>query len=325
MPSSNIVFVMEKLYHARQLSPHITCRWPGVKVFAILTRYLGLYEFRYPRGLKFSDFPYISDPSWQPRIFEGAPQSKVVELVNGNVRNTDLEPTDILTPSGTIWYACEPDSSGANAYHVLLRQCLGPAAAAVERPALLLYAYDTSSIEFSLDYPSSTASQEFQTMLRHGEAKRFFDYNFNVNALALFGICLRKVGVDTDRYSLSKYALQLMYALQGLQLTEGAVLRMMEHWPGTGRYAPSELGSPASRAPILEGLCSAGLLERSGRQVALSANGAALLSWLHPDCEDPDLPARLQVWQNGWPCSKERMSRYLRTFFGKQARFKPSV
>ncbi|MNP43763.1 hypothetical protein D3C76_1376030 [compost metagenome] len=155
-----------------------------------------------------------------------------------------------------------------------------------------------------------------------GEAKRFFDFNYNVNALLLFGECLRQVGVSTDRYGMSKYSLQLLYALRGQPpLKESRVLSLMHQWRGTGRYPPTPLGSAASSADILSGLVDAGLMLEENNHISLSPRGTAFLELLHPDCADPDLPARLEAWQRDWPSAKEKMNRYLRTFFGKQVRY----
>ena len=320
---SSIVLVLEKPSQAHQLAPLLATRWPGQRVFAIYTLYLGLYEFRYPRGLTFADLPYTCDPTWKARKFDVTPTVLVVELVNGDVRKTGLEPAQVLATAETIWYGCNPDASGANAYQVLLTQCLGAESAALERPALFLRALDTTSLQSALDAPSSTADPLFRTWLNRGEAKRFFDFNYNVNALALFGACLRTVGVDTEGYGLSKYGLQLLYALKGASpLTEAQVFRMMDQWPGTGRYGPSGLGSPASRSTILEGLIEAGLLERTERLISLSGRGNDFLGLLHPDCQDQDLPGRLNEWQSQWPESRGKIERYLRTFFGKQLRFR---
>ncbi|HCE7248298.1 TPA: hypothetical protein NHR53_006199 [Pseudomonas aeruginosa] len=323
---SSIVLVLEKPSQAHKLAPLLATRWLGQRVFAIYTLYLGLYEFRYPRGLTFSDLPYTRDPVWKARKFDVTPPVLVVELVNGDVRKTDLEPAQVLATAETIWYGCDPDASGANAYQVLLTQCLGAESAALERPALFLYALDTASLQSALDAPSSTADPLFLTWLNKGEAKRFFDFNYNVNSLSLFGECLRDVGVDTTGYGLSKYSLQLLYAFKGASpITEVQVLRLMDEWPGTGRYGLSGLGSPASRAPILLGLIDVGLLERSEKLISLSARGHDFLGLLHPDCQDLDLPARLAEWQSQWPESRGKIERYLRTFFGKQLRYRSAL
>lgn len=69
---------------------------------------------------------------------------------------------------------------------------------------------------------------------------------------------------------------------------------------------------------------SLGLLIGSHPGNPISARGQALLESLHPDCEDPDLPYRLDTWVRDGEASLPAMDRYIRTFFGKQLRFSRS-
>jgi hypothetical protein len=248
----------------------------------------------------------------------------VVELINGQVNQTKLNPFEVIAGAGEIWFGCDPDHSGANGYDVLLTQCLGAEEAAKERPALIFRSMADEDIIRMLATPTTTADPRYREWSNKGHAKRFFDFNFNVNSLALFGDCLRKVGVDTSDFGMSKYALQLLYWLRGQQpLSEGRICWSMDKWTGTGRYEPFEIGSPASRASIVTQLRTAGLTAFQDNLTVITERGNDFLNLLHPDCEDPDLSARLDSWQADWPNSKAAMSRYLRTFFGKQSRFKP--
>jgi hypothetical protein len=231
----------------------------------------------------------------------------------------------VVKSAGEVWFACDPDHSGANAYDVLLTQCLGADEASKGRPALILRSYIEADIIRTLYNPTTTADPQFREWSNQGAAKRFFDYNFNVNSLALFGDCLRKVGVDTSDFGMSKYGLQLLYWQRGQEpLSEGRIIRSMEDWVGTGRYQPCGIGSAASRASIMTQLRRAGLTAYEDRLTVITDRGNDFLNLLHPDCEDPDLSARLAAWQADWPNSKAPMARYLRTFFGKQSRFKPA-
>jgi hypothetical protein len=320
---SSVVLILEKPVQARYLAPLAATYWPGQRVLAIYTLYLGLYEFRYPRGLAFSDIPYTRVPEWKERRFENPHPSLVVELSSGEVCKTDLQPAQVIASATTIWYGCDPDVSGANAYQVLLTQCLGAEAAAMERPAMFLTGLDETSIKKALSASTTTEDPLFQDWLKRGEAKRFFDFNYSVNSLVLFGACLRNVGVDTSNYVLSKYSLQLLYFLNSSSdHHEWRLFSLMEQWPGTGRYGPSSLGSAASRAVIIEGLIGARMVERADGLVCISNRGREFLGQLHPDCQDQDLPARLAEWQSNWPSSRSNIERYLRTFFGKQLRFR---
>lgn len=328
---TQIVFVTEKPSHAKLLAPHIQRRWPDAKLFIVLTLYIGPYEFSYPRGLKMADYPYIAEPTWKPRKSFGVPHdfnvnSLVMKIEGGELHSTAFTPGDVLRDSDDIWYACDADHTGAHAYYVLLSQTLGFEGSAAEHPMLMLTALDEASLVRAFDSASTTHSAEFKELLRHGMAKRYFEYNFNVNALAVLTPCLRSVGIDTDTYWLSKYSLQLLYALRDQPpIKENSLLRMMEKWRGTGRYDLSELGSPASRYAMIEGLKRVGLIDSNDGKLSLSERGGVLLDSLHPDCHDPDLPSRLGLWQQNWPASKPHIERYLRTFFGKQKRFSAHI
>lgn len=311
----HVVLVVEKPSTLRALAPHLATRWPG-KVYAITTLYFGLYEFRYPRGLGMADFPFIEDPAWKVRPQELPP---VFEIHNGEAHRCSLEPADLLRNTSSICFAADPDATGAVNFHALLSECLGVTAACESRPALYLPSLDARSIIQALESNCTTSDTWFESARNAGIARRFFDYNFNVNAMALLGPILGRVSRASRDYLVSKYSLQLLYALRDRSpaRSDEDLLRAMQEWQGSGRYATRGMGSPASRSEILAGLRSAGLMDG----LALSTSGRAFLDLLHPDCFDPDLPGRICQWEKDWPASRSKMERYLRTFFGKQKRF----
>lgn len=318
----SIVLVMEKPNTAREIAPLLANRWPDQQIFIIFTLHLGLFEFQYPRGLSFSSLPYAEDPIWKRRNPDGQTFTHFAELCAGKLKRIDVEPEALLNNANEIWFACDPDYMGVIAYHVLLTKVMGSESAAVERPALMLTSLDMDSVKKTIDKPSSTESPFFKSCLNAGMAKRFFDFNFNINSMVILGECLRRVGVDTDYFSISKYALQLLYCLKAKKpLAEYKVFGLMDKWSGTGRYPTSELGSPMSRHDIIQRLLDAELLKSENSKISISAKGLAFLNELHPDCQDLDIPARIRQWQSDWPNSKNQMSRYLKTFFGKQIRF----
>jgi hypothetical protein len=61
---------------------------------------------------------------------------------------------------------------------------------------------------------------------------------------------------------------------------------------------------------------------KSRNFVSLSENGRKFLQALHPDCQDFDLPFRLQEWQK-LPSeeARKKIDKYLLTWFGRQKRF----
>lgn len=327
-----VVVVSEKPFCGRVLAPYLTARWPDHRILLVYTYSLGLYEFRYPRDMRFADTPYILEPQWKLR---GNVGHAVWEIRGKEVVPCDSPLTTSLLDAETICYACDPDARGASAWHVLLSQVLGKEGAAVPRPLIELPSYDPATLlrEIHGDL-ATTQSATFTARLNAGVAKRFFDFNFNVNAMILLGEALRQTGDATAQASrsigMSKYGLQLLYHLRqsrGTEVSEDDVMQSMQAWRGTGRYAVDNasdvgLGSASSRDLILENLLSLHLTELvgSGAQslYRITSQGLRFLDLLHKDCEDPDLPFRLHQWEQSWPASQAPMERYLRTFFGKQ-------
>ena len=311
------VFVVENEHALRAIAPQVATRFNS-PTYAVTTRYLGLYEFRYPRGLGMPDLPFIGEPNWKPRQ---QPRPVVFEVAMGHIRPANLDLSGLLSSAAQIWFAADPDPAGAVAFHVLLSETIGGGAARAPHPALHLQGRDKHSVSNAFDSPATTYAPWFHSALNAGIARRFFDFNFNVNALALFGPALRKSTPTSHSHIVSKYSLQLLYALRESTSwgNDKELLQAMETWEGSGRYAACCMGSPASRPEILKGLRTAGLLNG----VELSAQGKAFLDLLHPDCRDPDLPGRIGQWEQEWPTARPKVERYLRTFFGKQKRFSP--
>lgn len=313
------VFVFEKLATLKMVAPLLSAHWAGPR-FAVTLNYLGHYEFRYPRGLGMSAFPFIGEPQWKPRHPSNG-QFSAFSIADSGAQPCDRTVQDLLEGAASIVFAADPDRSGVNAFHVLLEQCLGFDQAMTGRPAIMLYALDPASVGKALNEVGSTHDDWFVALRNAGVARKFFDFNYNTNSLVIFGQVLRQLDSVPSSFQLSKYGLQLLYSLRDKPaLNESSVMRRMHNWAGTGRYVPSQLGSAASQHSILLGAVEAGLIENSDG-FALSPSGHALLNHLHPDCQDLDLPARLEKWESEWPASKPKIERYLRTVFGKQKRF----
>lgn len=320
-----ILLVCEKPSVTRHVLPAVERAnvWPGHKVLALETLYpLGRFSFDYRRGLAFHDLPTVIEPCWRPR--EGMPWTRHVDAYGQVASYPDVSPDDAVKGASQIVFACDPDVRGAMAFHVLLAETLGAPAADLPRPAIWLTSLNEASIETAIGAMGSTDEAAFRNLVKAGHARRFFDYNFNINAMMLFSVAFRACGlIGHGPFAVSKFGLQLLYFLRDQQLGEGALIAQMSQWPGTGRYLPASLGSPSSYAAIIDQLRDAHLVEkRDGTQaVRLTETGRAFLDRLHPDCKDADLPQRLRLWETEWPASRPAMDRYLRTFFGKQRRF----
>lgn len=330
-----VVLVVEKPSVARALAGSLRKRFPQSDLAVVFAPFVfgasTAIVPHYPRGLKLKDYPRVTAP-----VFDLNPVDKLAEAFKPKMIQADgaliacdpsIQPADLIRSADRILCATDPDASGASAFETLITLAAGP-----ERlnacDAISLYALDAASIEKAIDALSPYKTSPMSALAAQGMVKRYFDWNWNVNGLAVLGHAMRLAGVPADAPPLSKYALQLLYALRdGRSLTESGVHSLMAHWPGTGRYTQKQprsvdgLGSPASRNQILANLRAADLLQWTESQVRLSDRGLALLTALHPDCEDPDLPFRLADWCAQGVEAYPAIFRYLKTFFGKQMRF----
>ncbi|MEX3983787.1 hypothetical protein AB4Y45_32915 [Paraburkholderia sp. EG287A] len=357
----NILIVTEKPSVSQAIAPLARKHWPFDNITFVHANPYGNIQFSYPRGLKLREYPLVTEPRNRLALWESWLCAPFVMGADGSLAKGVMS-AELFTAAERIVCACDPDATGAVAFDVLMTEVLG-SGHADNCATLELYALDAASIEYA--FANMKPYVEVCARGRAaGRVKRYFDWNWNVNSLAIFGMVQRNAGVVPTAPPLSKYALQLLYGLRSRQpMTEGKIVWLMKHWPGTGKYSPSgrgdgEMGGPASRTPIIENLLAAGCLARivdsagdpripasrmqiieklvdAGR-IAPSADvartvyvvsplGHVLLNSLHPDCEDPDLPFRLDAWCAKGEESKPAIDRYIRTFFGKQLRYMGAV
>lgn len=333
-----VIIVSERPSLSRAIAPTARAHWPTADITFVHAVPYGNIKFVYPRGLRMQDYPQVSEPvhglvSWSrwacaPVILDAEGLLTEVPMGEEHITEADL-----------IVYACDPDHTGAVAFDVLMAVVFGDDRA-LQCPALRLWSLDEPSVKkaFTEMKPFGEACAR---SLEYGLVKRYFEWNWNVNAFAVLGDAVRRAGVPAEAPPLSKYSLQVLFAMRTTaSVGEGKLISLMTRWPGTGRYpypknqAPF-LGSCASQSQILENLVIAGLLDRrptvlsgpvglhegSPTVLVLSDRGRAVLALLHPDCEDPDLPFRLDAWCDQGSAAKSAIDRYIKTFFGKQLRF----
>lgn len=331
----HVLIVTEMPSFARVLAPLARAHWPQDDITFFNVVPFANIKHRYPRGLKWADCPHI-----------GPAQSKLAGWTEWHGQPMHLDEGGDLTAADTIFpsliqeanevvFACDPDASGAAAFEILLSSFM-PAGCLAACPSLWCPSWSQEALASALQRmrPFSEVAAD---ALAAGRIKRYFDWNWNTNSLVVLSRTMRQVGAPADAPPMSKYALQLLYAMRGLsqpEVSDSHVVHLMAHWKGTGRYqrmggSPScSLGGPTSYAAILENLAAAGFVERipraagaDGSITQISSLGRSFLDALHPDCEDADLPFRLTAWCRTGESAKPAIDRYIRTFYGKQMRF----
>lgn len=326
-----IVIAAEKPSTSSILAPYARKHWPSADICFIHTIPYLHFLFDYPRGLKWSDYPWIGNPQYKAVGWaEGRWRPQRVTSA-GELQDRDFSDEDLVSAEEII-FACDPDHTGALAFSTLLQLKLGNDSWQ-NRPSLWLRSLAPDDVEKTFGFMPRFIDAAGH-LLRYGEAKRYIDFNWNANALAVLGRTARITGLAEDAPPMSKYALQLLFSLRDSNsISVGQAIENMSRWPGTGKYGrmAENFGSEASRTTIVSNLVDAELLKqmkiqldakRFSTHIEVAPKGHEYLRLLHPDCADLDLPFRISEWcLQGLEVSKPKIDRYIRTFFGKQIRY----
>jgi hypothetical protein len=320
-PFDTVIF-SEKPFLSREIAPFLARQHNPHSTLIVHLMLAGPARFTYRRGLPLSAYPLISAPEYKLEPSHPWRACSLSALAGGVVSAvSDEDAIRAIEGASTFVFAGDPSASSINAFHGALALLRPDLPARGEHCAYIFS--DLSQEALSRAMRNVTTTRALDGLAEQCAVKRYFEFNWNQNALVLFGRALRCAGAPADAM-LSKFGLQALYFLQAQgSLTHGAFCHHMCRWVGTGKYAPAEMGSCASRHAILEGLHAAGLITMSPA-CEMTPVGEELLALLHPGCRDVDLPARLAAWmQGGLVASQPAMDRYLRTVFGRQARFQP--
>lgn len=324
----NILIVAEKPALSRALAPFARKHWPDANItFIHASPYSEIIPV-YPRGRPLRDYPLTAEPEFRLAAWEKWWSCALVVGKRSAVYRREMG-EHLFREANLVVSACEPDHTGAATFETVVRAMYGD-----DRvpgcPALLFHDMEDETLQAALEN-LRPFGEIHAGSLAYGRMKRYFDWNWNANALVVLGEVQRRAGLPAGAPPLSKNSLQLLYGLRSRgEISEYDIVTLMSHWAGTGRYKQDGpwqpgIGSVLSTGHILKNLGDAGLLDvvqgEGMRQRKVSDRGHALLGLLHPDCEDPDLPFRLDAWCDQGSAAKSAIDRYIKTFFGKQMRF----
>lgn len=288
--------------------------------------YLGNRRFNFPRGLKWSDFPYVGEPSYRPIEIDDTRPVKGISSLSKRRNVMGDEGRKALLSADHILFLMDPNSTCAH----LSDRFLSDQFQTIPWEKTL-YPVITDLTDDGMLRALSTAKRadDYVTSYKgHSELRRFFDYNFLVNSFALLGgTVMQDAGLGGPVPS--KYGLQLLYdAVETGPLGDGHRIERMIRWKGTGKYNAAHydgVGSPTSQAAIVEDLVRGGFFSRTGNMTDITDGGRRYLELLHPNCRDEDLPFRIADWTKLPEAeARAKITRYLRTFFGKQKVFMES-
>lgn len=290
--------------------------------FPVMDWFASQGRFKVPHGTKWRELPVTSEVSYRPMTCVAARSQLGAHRRDGGPH--------ILSEAVARAYLEDADEilvlvdGNGSSFHMAHRFITDIAGDKRWRYITAPWVVDFSEVGRRKSMTEVRPLKEFALpLISYGATKRYFEYNYLLNARPLIGAAAREAGLYSNIPS--KYGLQLLYqALDAGRQNDGLRIEAMARWNGTGKYDRREynmgLGSPASRASIIDQLVAGGFMARSLKtSTEVTDEGRQFLELLHPDCCDPDLPFRLHDWCNlPDEDAHQAIDRYMRTFFGKQ-------
>lgn len=291
---------------------------PDDEVSFIFVSPFGTRLLDVPRDLPLSQVPVLSEPRWK---------LDVRQTHSGRDFYVSIDLPSALSQADVLICATDDSYGGTFNFVNLLRHHGIPLTDDIMRWRI------TSLVDVDLDRSLQEmvpiTHPDVMHQVRQGEARRYFDYNFAINALPVLGMLLRRAGAPASANFVSKNGLQMIQHLvreDASPMTRESLMRLMSEWPGSGKYGDHPMGSSMSHAKIIDDLRDAGLLqalpddEDQPLLLEVTTAGRAFVASLHRGMKDPDLPHRMARWADEWPASKPNIDRYLRTMWGRQKR-----
>jgi hypothetical protein len=318
---------------SRSFAPHLA-HWLGEDVVYVHSFYFTAVRAVYPKALHWADLPVCLPPQFSicrdAKRLDWRPRRAVLENGQWTIRPLDGENQwHILNAARREDIVVCDARNDPCSYYLHKMLMLGCPAYAADPRVPYAAPTDWNGAAFAEAVAMAADERMFLTpdepIIRSTELKKFFEYNFNANAAPLFGEAVERAGGARSRV-MTKFMLPALALFAEKSLTDGQAIQHLQDWSGTGKYeGRAEIGSPASRASLLENLLHMRLLARHSQRpqrLHLTMAGERFLKlFVHKDCLDPDLPFRLNLWSElPEATAKAKMARYLNTYFGKQKR-----
>lgn len=304
--------------------PHIDFNLVPV-YFPVFEWFASQGRFKIPHGTKWRELPVTSEVRYRPMSCEASRSQLGTHRRDGGAHFlSEAVAKAYLDDANEILVLVDGNGSSLHMAHHFISEIVGDKR---WRYITAPWIVDLSDGGIQKAMTEARPIKEFGLpLIAYGATKRYFEYNYLLNARPLIGAAAREAGLYANIPS--KFGLQLLYqALDAGRQNDGLRIQSMARWNGTGKYDGREydmgLGSPASRATIVEQLVAGGFMSRSLKaSTEVTDEGRQFLDLLHPDCRDPDLPFRLHDWcKLPEEDAHKAIDRYIRTFFGRQKTF----
>jgi hypothetical protein len=242
-----------------------------------------------------------------------------------------LKTKDYIESFGEIICATDNDKTGVRGFEFYMEKYLGfynykyqlkskdvrishLMYASMDRKGLLR-AYDDRKLILESPY--------FDLLCESYKKKDYFEYNFNINSLILFGDILRNIGIYGS-FIINKNMLLTMMIVESFnKISEHILIKEMEK---------NGIGQACSRSEIIERIYNQGLFyytesKKNGkkiRKLLLSEDGEEFLLNVHPKVKDPKMALHVEKDINSDMSISKFKEKYREKFeimFSKQKRF----
>jgi hypothetical protein len=339
------LIIAENIMMAKKIAPFTAERWPGEDIMIMASMPYILNKYSYPRGLAYSDYPLLGNPSYKKTEdrFDDGTFGRGVRVSGQFISNFAIafkSACNLMQTAEHLVFAGDWDHAGVWGMERLL-DLLAPERDKTDFDVTVFNGgLDEDSIRRVLSNLRRPDDERYMALANAAKVKRYFDYNFNVNSLAILGNLYRDVTGTNAPVLITKNMVQiLIHAVSNVAVAISGRSNSLNlsRWKGTGKYDPDAfekydwwlegLGSAASRPALLAQMKELGLLEPVGGDerpnVYLTTElGRTFEGRLHKDCTDQDLPFRLNLWmEKPFEEAKLSIDQYLLTFFRKQKRY----
>jgi hypothetical protein len=302
--------------------------------------------FVFPRGQAYQAFPMTREATYRPLTFDGRylDGEKLMHARRGLSSTSQFHPysatydsvidndefVSSVKRSDVVYLVFDSNPTG---YHVQMRVLDWLKSLEAHFVIKQLPILSVTSTDLHHGLVNAREIDNISEKAKLSLVRRHFDFNYLLNAYPIMGMTSEKAFGQRLAWPLSKHELQVLYFMRDRKvLNDGTLFEAMRLWKGTGRYNTKGwdyygMGNSASRSTIRENLKHQGLLDQVEKNnLVISPKGERLLQFLHPDCEDPDQVLRIYSWaQLPLDVAKQKIDRYIKTFFGKQKRFLSKV
>ena len=295
------------------------------------------YNFNYKNNLKYKDFPLVMDINYKLK--------EKIDLTNNYSSMILHLNNDYFKSFNILIIAVDCDYTG---YYGLYNEMVQSIGENWKQSFEEIYIINTNTLSpehlekeielFKNKEEQKTKMDLFDKLVEVGKIKRYFDYNYNLNANVLLKeVYLNVFGNNKEneelykKYNITKYVLMSLFIIkekenQNKRITQ--ILNIMINWKGSGKYKKNDLkyllgvGTPVSQSYMLTNLVSLNLLdeylEKKGI-LSLSLDGYKFINKLSSKIYDKDLPFRIDNWCDmKFEGAKEKIDVYLINYFNRQ-------